>query len=485
MDEILNGGLPAQRLYLLQGNPGVGKTTFALQFLLEGARLGERGLYITLSETREEVHGVAETHGWDLAGIEIQELSSPDAGLQPSSQNTLFYPSEVELGETMRRVLSDVDRVRPARVVFDSMSELRLLAQSPLRFRRQILALKQYLGERGVTVLVIEDMSIDGGDLQMQSLAHGVITLEQLSPYYGSDRRRVRVVKLRGSKYTGGFHDFRIETGGIQVFPRLTATDYPRLASTEKISSGSAELDSLLGGGLEFGTSALFLGPAGTGKSALASMFAHRAAQEGHKSIFFLFEEGLGTFFGRARALGMDLMPFTEDGTVTVRHVDPAELMPGELIEQIRKAVEQDGVRMVVIDSVTGYMNAMLEESFLLAQMHELLNYLRRRGVVIVLVMAQHGFIGTSMATPVDVSYLADNVVLLRYFEATGSLRKAISTVKKRAGAHETSIREYRVGPDGVSAGQPLSDFHGLLSGMPLYQGPDGQLIRKGDETRR
>ena len=485
MDEILNGGLPAQRLYLLQGNPGVGKTTFALQFLIEGARLGERGLYITLSETREEVHAVAETHGWDLSGVEIQELSAPDAGLQPSSQNTLFYPSEVELGETMRRVLSDVDRVRPARVVFDSMSELRLLAQSPLRFRRQILALKQYLGERGVTVLVIEDMSIDGGDLQMQSLAHGVVTLEQLPPYYGSDRRRVRVVKLRGSKFTGGFHDFRIETGGIQVFPRLTATDYPRLVSTEKISSGSAELDSLLGGGLEFGTSALFLGPAGTGKSALATMFAHRAAQEGHKSIFFLFEEGLGTFFGRAKALGMDLMPFTEDGTVTVRHVDPAELMPGELIEQIRKAVEQDGVRMVVIDSVTGYMNAMLEENFLLAQMHELLNYLRRRGVVIVLVMAQHGFIGTSMATPVDVSYLADNVVLLRYFEASGSLRKAISTVKKRAGSHETTIREYRIGPEGVSAGQPLADFHGLLSGMPHYQGPDGQLIRKGDEAPR
>ncbi|HET9793415.1 MAG TPA: ATPase domain-containing protein [Thermoanaerobaculia bacterium] len=482
IDEVLKGGLPVNRLYLLQGQPGVGKTTFSVQFLIEGVRQGEKGMYITLSETEEEIRSVAASHGWNLDGISLQELSAQRAALEPSSQNTLFYPSEVELGETMRRVLDDIDRVGPKRIVFDSLSDLRMLSQSPLRFRRQILALKQYLASRDATVILVEDMSIEGGDLQLQSLAHGVITLEQHSPVYGADRRRLRVVKLRGSSFIAGYHDFRIETGGMKVFPRLTATDYPRLQSEEQISSDSPQIDELIGGGLAFGTSTLILGPAGTGKSALASTYAYAAARKGHKSIFFLFEEGLGTFFTRARSLGADLLPFAEDGTISVRHLDPAELAPGELVEQVREAVENAGVRMVVIDSVGGYLTAMLEENSLLSQMHEFLNYLRRRGVVVILVMAQHGFLGPAMAAPVDVSYLADNVILLRYFEAGGHLLKAISVVKKRAGWHETSIREYRVDASGVRAGKPLSGFQGLMTGTPRFTGREEALLSEGHE---
>ncbi len=482
MDAILQGGFPLNRLYLLQGRPGAGKTTFALQFLIEGVRGGETGMYITLSETEEEVHAVADSHGWSLEGIALAELSAQRTALEPSSQNTLFYPSEVELGETMRKVLADIDRVAPRRIVFDSLSDLRMLSQSPLRFRRQILALKQYLASREATVILVEDMSIEGEDLQLQSLAHGAITLEQQPPLYGADRRRLRVIKLRGSSFIAGYHDFRLETGGMRVFPRLTATDYPRLQSEEQISSDSPEIDALMGGGLEYGTSTLILGPAGTGKSALATTYAHAAARKGLKSVFFLFEEGLGTFFSRAKALGSDLLPYAEDGTVSVRHVDPAELTPGELVEQVREAVEEGGVRMVVIDSIGGYLTAMLDENFLLSQMHEFLNYLRRRGIVVVLVMAQHGFLGPAMATPVDVSYLADNVVLLRYFEAAGQLLKAISVVKKRAGWHETAIREYRVDSAGVRAGKPLVEFHGLMTGTPRFTGRNETLLSEGSE---
>jgi circadian clock protein KaiC len=486
MDLILQGGLPGNRLYLLQGHPGAGKTTFALQFLIEGARQGEKGMYITLSETEEEVRSVASSHGWSLDGIELLELSAQQAALEPSSQNTLFYPSEVELGETMRRVLADIDRVGPARIVFDSLSDLRMLSQSPLRFRRQILALKQYLGSRNATVILVEDMSIDAGDLQLQSLAHGAIILQQQAPIYGADRRRLRVVKLRGSSFIAGYHDFRLETGGMRVFPRLTATDYPRLQSEQQIATGNREIDSLMGGGLEFGTSTLILGPAGTGKSALASLYASAAARDGHKSIFFLFEEGLGTFFSRAKSLGTDLLPLVENGTVSVRHVDPAELAPGELVDQVREAVEDGGVRMVVIDSVGGYLTAMLDENFLLSQMHEFLNYLRRRGIVVVLVMAQHGFLGPAMGTPVDVSYLADNVVLLRYFEAGGQLLKAISVVKKRAGSHESSIREYRVDSHGgVRAGRTLTSFQGLMTGTPRFLGREEAFPSEGNEPAR
>jgi len=482
LDEIMEGGIIPERMYLIQGHPGAGKTTLAFKFLLAGSRSGERGLYITLSETEIEIRAVAESHGWSLEGIDLLELSADNSRTDDASQNTLFFPSEVELGETMRRVLETIDRVRPARIVFDSLSELRMLAQTPLRFRREILALKQYLATIDTTALVIEDMSIDSGDLQLQSLAHGVITLTQVSPMYGADRRRIRVVKFRGSKFLGGMHDFRIETGGIRVFPRLVAVDYPRMSSSEKISSGNAEIDSLLGGGLDFGTSTLLLGPAGTGKSTLAMLYGYEAAKRGEKTKFFLFEEGLGTFFGRAKALGMDLFPLLDKGEVIVQHIDPAEILPGEFASQIRDAVEQDHVRMVVVDSVSGYINAMLDENYLLPQLHELLNYLRRRNIVIILVLAQHGLIGPSMSTAVDVSYLADTVVQLRHFEADGNLRKAISVIKKRGGIHEKTLRRLRIGPVGIQAGEPLFEYHGLLTGTPTYIGENKTLPRGGDE---
>ena len=485
MDDILNGGLPARRLYLVQGHPGAGKTTFALQFLLEGARRGQSGLYITLSETKEELNAVAASHDWDLSPIALQELSAAETTLDAVAQNTLFYPAEVELGETVRLVLAEIDRVSPTRVVFDSLSELRMLSQSPLRFRRQILALKQYLAARHATVLMLEDVSVDAGDLQLQSLAHGVIALEQNAPMYGTDRRRLRVVKLRGSRYLGGYHDFRIETGGIEAFPRLVSGDFPRTETLPKIASGMPDLDSLLGGGLDFGTSALLLGPAGSGKTVFATKYAYEGAIQGHKPAFFLFEEGLSTFYIRSKSLGMDLAPLVDRGDVFVQHIDPAELMPGELVERIRNLVENEGVRTVVLDSVNGYLNAMLEENFLVPQMHELLNYLRRRGVLTILVMAQHGFVGTHMNSPVDVSYLADTVVLLRYFESGGRLLKAISVVKKRIGGHETSIREYAIEANRLRVGKPLTEFRGLLSGIPTFTGKEEKLFGSTDDPGR
>lgn len=471
LDEITSGGFPANRLYLVQGQPGTGKTTLTFQFLLEGVARGDRVVYITLSESEEELREIALSHGWSLEGIDLIDLPEEIAADDTTSQNTLFYPSEVELGETIGRILGEIERIRPKRVVFDSLSELRLLAQTALRFRRQILALKQRLNAIGATVLVVEDTSLETEDLQLESLAHGVIALTQTSPIYGADRRRLRVAKLRGSGFLGGHHDFRIEKGGLRIYPRLVAVDFPRLQSPEKISSGSEAIDAILGGGLDYGTSTLFLGPAGTGKSALAAMYGYRSAMNGQRVKFFLFEEGLGTFFGRARALGMDLLPLVESGAVSVQHIDPAELLPGEFVDLVRDAVENDAARMVVVDSVTGYLNAMLDENYLLPQLHELLNYLRRRGIVIVLVMAQHGLVGTHMASNVDISYLADTVVLLRHYESHGKLSKAISVVKKRSGPHESTIRQLRLGDGGITAGGPLTTFQGLLTGVPTFTG--------------
>jgi circadian clock protein KaiC len=471
LDNILCGGFPPNRLYLVQGDPGVGKTTMALQFLREGVRRGERVLYVTLSETREELHAVAHSHGWSLDGVDVYEMSAGEAAVESAEEeNTLYVPAEVELGERMRALLVEVDRVKPARLVIDSCSELRLLAHSPLRFRRQILSLKEGLVRRNCTVLLLENPTSAGGDPLLQSLVHGVVMMEQLLQVYGAERRRVRVIKLREVGFRGGYHDMNIRKEGVVVFPRLIAAEHRAALKAEPVSSGLASIDALLGGGIDRGTSSLFMGPAGSGKSALASQYASAAADRGERVAMFTFDEGAHTLLQRANALGMSLEKHIKSGLVTVQQVDPAELSPGEYIQVVRSAVEEHDARMIVIDSLNGYLQAMPEERFLIAQMHELLAYLAQRGVVTIMVVAQQGLLG-SMTSPVDISYLADTVVLTRYFEAEGRVRKAVSVVKKRSGYHENTIREFSLGPDGFVVGPPLSRFQGVLTGVPIFEG--------------
>jgi circadian clock protein KaiC len=476
LDSILEGGFPANRLYLVEGDPGTGKTTLALRFLLEGAARGEPVLYVTLSETREEITEVAASHGWSLDGVNLYELIPSEESLKADTQYTIFHPSEVEFGETTTAVLSEVERIQPRRVVFDSLSEMRLLARDPLRYRRQILALKQYFAGRQCTVLLLDDRTATASDLQVRSIAHGVVELEQLALDYGAERRRLRVVKLRGSRYRGGFHDFRIETGGVVVYPRLVAAEHRQEFSPEMITSGVAHLDALLGGGLDRGTSTLILGPAGSGKSSIAAQFAAAAAERGERAASFLFDEGVNTYLSRASGLGRDMREHVEAGYMSLQQIDPAELSPGEFANLVREAVDRDGARVVVIDSLNGYLQAMPDERFLTVQMHELLTYLNQQGVVTLLVLAQYGFMGASMATPVDVSYLADTVLMLRFFEARGEVRRAISVVKKRTGYHENTIREMRMSGGGIAVGDPLKDFHGVLTGVPNYRNESSPL---------
>lgn len=466
IDEILGGGLPAKRLYLLQGDPGVGKTTVALQFLLAGASEGESCLYVTLSETREELTAVALSHGWSLEGIPVYELSAGEAAYREQDENTLYVPAEVELGERVEALLREVDRVRPARVVIDSCSELRLLAQSQLRFRRQLLTLKQDLVRRGCTILLLENPVSAEGDPLLQSLVHGVIAMEQLSPLYGAERRRLRVVKMRELAFRGGYHDLVIRRGGVEVFPRLVAAEHHTPFRPEVVASGVAELDALLGGGLDRGTSVLLMGPAGSGKSAIATQYAYTLAASGEQVAMFTFDEGLEVLLKRSANIGMDLTPHVAAGRVHLQQVDPAELSPGEFTQVVRAAVEQHGARLLIIDSLNGYLQSMPEEHFLTIQLHELLTYLRQRGALTIMTMAQHGFVG-HMDNPVDVSYLADTVMLTRYFEAEGRVRKAISAVKKRSGHHEDTIREFVLGDNGLCVGPPLVSFRGVLTGVP------------------
>lgn len=482
LDIVLNGGFPINRLYLVEGDPGTGKTTLALQFLREGARRGEPVLYVTLSETKEELTVVAASHGWQLDGVSIYELVPPEESLKTETQYTIFHPSEVELGDTTKAVLEEVERLQPRRVVFDSLSEMRLLARDPLRYRRQILALKQFFAGRQCTVLLLDDRTSTDGDLQVQSIAHGVLMLEQLAMEYGAERRRLRVVKLRGSRYRGGFHDFNIETGGIDVYPRLVAAEHRQTFEQESISSAVPSLDALLGGGLDRGTSTLVMGPAGCGKSSIAAQFITHAAERGEVAAAFIFDEGVNIHLARAAGLGTDMRSGVESGRIRIQQIDPAELSPGEFAHNVRNAVERNHARVVVIDSLNGYLQAMPDERFLTAQMHELLTYLNQQGVVTLLVMAQHGFMGAQMGTPVDVSYLADTVILLRYFEAAGAVRRAISVVKKRTGFHEDTIRELRLSSKGIMVGAPLSEFHGVLTGVPVYSGKSAALVTEGDE---
>jgi circadian clock protein KaiC len=472
LDNVLGGGLVRNRLYLIEGVPGSGKTTVALQFLLDGLALGETVLYVTLSETAEELKDTADSHGWTLDGIQIRELVPSEASLQPDEHYTLFHPSEIELGDTTKSILGDVDRLKPTRVVIDSLSELRLLAGGSLRFRRQILGLKRYFSGRSSTVLLLDDLTSGDHDLQVQSIAHGVLLLEQMNPDYGADRRRLRVVKYRGRKYRGGYHDYVICQGGLRVFPRLVAADHRRDLQSPRLPSGNVQLDHLLGGGIELGTSTLIAGSPGTGKSSLAAQFAASTAAGGGSVALFLFDESVNTLLSRCAGLGIDLRPHIESGRVTVQAIDPAELSPGEFAHCIRHAVEDNGASLVVIDSLNGYLNAMPAEKYLVVQLHELLAYLGQLGVATLLIGAHQGMIGPMNST-VDISYLADAVILLRYFEARGEVHQAISVVKKRGGAHERTIREIRLSRGGIEIGQPLREFRGILTGVPEYNGHD------------
>jgi len=475
LDDILAGGLLRDRLYLVEGTPGTGKTTLALQFLLEGQRLGERGMYITLSETEAELRASAATHGWSLDGLSIVELV-PETGLGAEQEQTLLHPAEFELGETTGRILERFEQERPARLVIDSLSELRLLAQTALRYRRQVLALKHRFTSHHCTVLLLDDQTAEPRDLQLHSVAHGVIALEKSSSQYGAVRRSLEVVKLRGVCFRGGHHDYAIETGGLIAYPRLVTSEHRNGFSPVPVGTGVAELDALLGGGLVPGTSTLLMGPTGTGKTTTATRCVLAALERGVPAAVFMFDEELGTFFARSTGLGMDLQPHLDTGLLQVRQITPAELSPGEFVHHIRRAVEIDGARAILIDSLNGYLHAMPNENYLILQMHELLSYLSHHGVMTLLILGQHGLVG-DVRSDVDLSYLSDTIILMRFFEAAGAVRRSLSVVKTRTSDHEPTIREFSLGPDGLTIGAVLHDFDGVLSGTPIYRGTTGALI--------
>ena len=477
LDDILGGGLTRDRLYLVEGTPGTGKTTLALQFLLEGAKGGESGLYITLSETANELRAAAETHGWSLDGLCLFELMS-DMGLDPDSEQTILHPSEVELGETTREVMRQVEETRPSRIVFDSLSELRLLAQSPLRYRRQVLALKQFFSTRQCTVLMLDDRTADPSDLQLHSIAHGVIALEQAPRNFGAERRRLRIVKMRGIKFRGGYHDIVLDTGGLTVFPRLIAAEHHTEFCAKAVSTGNRELDALLGGGLVPGTNSLLTGPSGVGETTTAIRCILSALDCGERATYFLFDEGLGTFLSRSEALGMNLRPHLGSGRLALRQIDPAELSPGEFACRVQAAVENAGCKFVVIDSLNAYLQSMPGDQYLVLQMHEMLSYLGQQGVTTMLVLGQHGLLG-EMRSDLDLSYLSDTILVFRFFEALGEIRSAISVMKSRSSAHERTIRELKLSAGGLQVGQALRDFEGVLGGLPSYTGSISMLESK------
>ncbi|CAH0355569.1 ATPase domain-containing protein [Sphingobium sp. CECT 9361] len=481
LDDILAGGLTRGRVFLLEGSPGTGKTTISMQFLMEGAAKGERSLHITLSETEDEMRESAQSHGWDLDGVEVHELVPPESLLDEEQQQSLLYSSDLELGETTRRIFEIFERIKPDRVVLDSLSEIRLLAQSSLRYRRQILSLKHFFSTKNTTVLMLDDLTADVADKTVHSVAHGVIRLEELAPDYGSERRRLRIIKYRGRRFRGGFHDFLIDTGGVRVFPRLVSAEHKNAFVREVIKSDSAEMDALLGGGVERGSSVLVLGPAGTGKSLLVLTFVTAAIARGERAAMFVFDEEITLLFDRAMMLGIDMQAMVDAGDLIIEQVDAAELSPGEFSQRVRNCVETHGARTVVVDSLNGYQAAMPEENSLILHMHEMLQYLNRKGATTFLTVAQHGLVG-DMRSPVDVTYLADTVILLRYFEALGRVRRAISIIKKRTGAHEDTIREYRIGNYGIRLGEPLTDFQGVLRGVPTFVGNKGKSALLEDE---
>jgi len=479
LDDVLSGGLDRSRVFLLEGSPGTGKTTIALQFLITGVAAGERCLYITLSETEDELRAAAASHDLSVGGVEIFELIPPENLLDEDQQQSLLYSSDLELGETTKRIFEAFERVKPHRVVLDSLSEIRLLAQSSLRYRRQILALKHYFARSGATVLMLDDLTTDINDKTVHSVAHGVVRLEETAPDYGPERRRLRVLKYRGRAFRGGFHDFAILKGGVRVFARLVSAEHKGDFAEELLGTDSDELNALLGGGVDRGSSVLVLGPAGSGKSLLTLTFIKTAVERGERAAMFVFDEEIQPLIRRARGLGIDLQSLIDTGKLVLEQVDAAELTPGEFSERVRTCVEMHGARTVVIDSLNGYQASMPGEHALVLHIHELLQYLNRQGATTFLTVAQHGLVG-DMKSPVDLTYIADTVLLLRYFEAVGRVRRAISVIKKRAGPHEYSIREYQIGRRGISLGEPLTGFQGILRGVPEIVG-EPELLKRED----
>ena len=476
LDDILWGGLPTAHLFLIEGEPGTGKTTLGLQFLLDGAQNGQKVLYITLSESEREIRQVARSHGWDLDKVSILEFTPREDSLRPEDQYSAFYPSEIELQDTTKTILQEVGRIQPQRVVFDSLSEVRLLARDQLRYRRQILALKDYFSKRSCTVVLLDDLTGQTDDQQLRTLAHGVLQLEMKARDFGISRRRIRVVKLRGSFFREGYHDYRIVKGGVTVFPRLVSAEHKEDFQQEFVSCGVNGMDKLWGGGIDRGTSTLILGPAGVGKSSIAMAYASTAAVRAGAAHVFLFDEGLAPAVRRATSFGLNASRLCEEGKLIVEQIDPAELSPGEFTHRVRRTVEAGRVKLVVIDSLNGLLAAMPGEDFLILHMHELLSYLSRTGITTILVLSQAGILGSGMSSPVDLSYLADNILMLRYFEAGGQVRKAVSVVKRRGGEHERTIRELNFRSSRIAIGQPLAEFRGVLTGVPEFTGQTSRL---------
>ena len=477
LDQILGGGLTPNRLYLLEGTPGTGKTTFALRFLSAGVARGEKTLYITLSETAEELRAVVASHGWTLDGIDVFELLD-EVGSDPDAEQSILYPSELELGETIDRITAEIDRVGPARVVFDSLSEMRLLAQDPLRYRRQVLALKQFFSTRACIVLLLDDKTSEPGDLQLHSISHGVISLEQTVQPFGTESRRLRVVKMRGQKFQGGGHDFALDTGRVAVFPRLVASQHRASVAHELVGTGSAPLDAMLGGGLTRGTSTLLVGPSGVGKTSTAVACMHAALQRGERATYYLFDEGLSTLLLRSRRLGLDIEPFVVSGQCRIVPIDPAEVSTGEFSSLVMDAVRSRGSRFIALDSLNAYLQSMPGQSYLLLHMHELVTFLNHNGVTTMLVVGQHGAIGDVRADDVNLSYLSDATLLFRFFEAEGAVRSAITAIKSRTAENERTIREFRLSEGGgLQVGDPLVAFDGVMSGLPAYRGSTKMMV--------
>jgi circadian clock protein KaiC len=477
LDEILGGGVPARRLYVIEGLPGSGKTTFALQFLREGVRLGQRVLYVTLSETSEELSDVAASHGWTLDGIDLLELDSLSDRFQEQADYTVFHPADVELGDTLGRIRAEVERLDPDRVALDSVSELKILSQTSARYRREILGLKQFFAGRQCTVVVLDDCTAGEGEQQLQSIAHGVLRMEREAREYGTTRRQIHVVKMRGVRFQDGRHDFVINSGGLEVYPRLSAYAVATSERAGLIASGTVQLDALLGGGLDRGGSTLLMGPAGCGKTTLTSHYILAALERGEHAVCYQFEESRQTFLDRSAGFGMNFEPYLASGQFELIQVDIAELSPGEFAARVRTAVEEHEATFVVIDSLNGYLNGMPSERFLLIHMRELLSFLGHKGVLTLMTLAQHGMLGSGMQTPIDVSFLADTVILLRFFEALGTVRQAISVVKRRRGAHERTLREMKMTSSGIQIGDVLKDFEGVLTGVPRYVGKQAELL--------